>query len=83
MTALVVNFFKSVSEQLELFNLRPAYRVEQPQKLMSKDALLKWKARIFKHQQRTLNTELITQYPYCSTLVRNSTDGETKMEWNS
>ncbi len=24
---------------------------------MSKEALLKWKARIFKHQQRTLNTE--------------------------
>ncbi|MDJ0593652.1 MAG: hypothetical protein QNJ72_27345 [Pleurocapsa sp. MO_226.B13] len=24
---------------------------------MSFDALLKWKARIFKHQQRTLNTE--------------------------
>ena len=46
-----------MSEQLELFNLRPAYRVEQPKKLMSKDALLKWKARIFKHQQYTLNTE--------------------------
>ena len=46
-----------MSEQLELFNLRPAYRVEQPQKLMSKEALLKWKARIFKHQQYTLNTE--------------------------
>jgi hypothetical protein len=46
-----------VSEQLNLFNLRPTYRVEQPKELMSKDALLKWKSRIFKHQQRTLNTE--------------------------
>lgn len=46
-----------MSEQLELFNIRPAYRVEQPQQLMSKNALLKWKARIFKHQQRTLSTE--------------------------
>ena len=45
-----------MSEQLELFNIRPAYRVEQPQKFMSKEALLKWKSRIFKHQQRTLNT---------------------------
>lgn len=43
--------------QLELFNIRPAYRVEQPKELMSKDALLKWKKRVFKHQQRTLNTE--------------------------
>ena len=66
-------FFKtSVTEQLELFNIRPAYRVRtgvrphqrcgrlvepRPQKLMSKNALLKWKARIFKHQQKTLNTE--------------------------
>ena len=44
-------------KQLELFNLRPAYRVEQPKEFMSKDALLKWKSRVFKHQQRTLNTE--------------------------
>ena len=47
-----------VSEQLELFNLRPAYRVEQPKELMSKEALLKWKARILKHQQYILNTKL-------------------------
>ena len=46
-----------MSEQLNLFNLRPAYRVEQPKELMSKEALLKWKSRIFKYQQRTLNTE--------------------------
>ena len=46
-----------MSEQLSLFSIRPAYRVEQPQKLMSKQALLKWKARIFKHQQYILNTE--------------------------
>ncbi|MBW4533184.1 MAG: hypothetical protein KME09_04535 [Pleurocapsa minor HA4230-MV1] len=46
-----------MSEQLELFNLKSAYRVEQPKKLMSKDALLKWKARIFKHQQKILNTK--------------------------
>ena len=58
LTISTVNYYKSVSEkQLELFNLRPAYRVEQPKELMSKDALLKWKARIFKHQQKTLNTE--------------------------
>jgi hypothetical protein len=44
-------------EQLSLFNIRPAYRVEQPKELMSKEALLKWKARIFDYQQRTLNTE--------------------------
>jgi hypothetical protein len=44
-----------VSEQL-LFNIRPAYRVEQPKELMSFEALLKWKSRIFEHQQRTLNT---------------------------
>ncbi len=44
-------------KQLSLFNLRAAYRVEQPKELMSKKALLKWKSRIFKHQQRTLNTE--------------------------
>ena len=46
-----------MSEQLNLFNLRPAYRVEQSKELMSKETLLKWKSRIFEHQQRTLNTE--------------------------
>ncbi len=46
-----------MSEQLSLFNIRPAYRVEQPNKLMSKEALLKWKSKIFEYQQRTLNTE--------------------------
>lgn len=46
-----------MSEQLELFNIRPAYRVEQPKELMSKEALLKWKNRIFKYQQQTLQTE--------------------------
>jgi hypothetical protein len=46
-----------VSEQLNLFNIRPTYRVEQPKELMSFEALLKWKSRIFEHQQRTLNTE--------------------------
>ena len=45
-----------MSEQLELFKIRSAYRVEQPKELMSKDALLKWKSGVFKHQQRTLNT---------------------------
>ena len=58
LTALAVNYLLlNVSEQLELFNLRPTYKVEQPPKLMSFDALLKWKARIFRHQQHTLNTE--------------------------
>ena len=46
-----------MSKQLKLFESRTPYRVEQQQRLMSKDALLKWKAKIFKHQQRTLNTE--------------------------
>ncbi|MGV2831972.1 hypothetical protein [Myxosarcina sp. GI1(2024)] len=40
--------------QLSLFDIRPAYRVEQPQKLMGKDALLKWKSKIFNYQQQTL-----------------------------
>lgn len=53
---MAVNYLPKVSEQLELFNIRPAYRVEQPKELISKDALLKWKARVFKHQQHTLNT---------------------------
>ena len=44
-------------EQLSLFNIRPAYRVEQPKKVMSKEALLKWKSRIFNYQQHTLQTE--------------------------
>ena len=46
-----------MSEQLSLFNLRPSYRVEQPKKVMSEDALVKWKSTIFKHQQQTLQTE--------------------------
>jgi hypothetical protein len=46
-----------VSEQLELFNIRPTYRVEQSKELMSKDALLKWKARVFNHQQHILQAE--------------------------
>jgi hypothetical protein len=55
-TALAVNPIPNVSEQLNLFNLRPAFRVEQPKELINKEALLKWKSRIFKYQQRTLNT---------------------------
>ena len=31
-----------MDKQLDLFNIRPAYRVEQPKELMSKDALLKY-----------------------------------------
>ena len=50
-----------MSKQLNLFNLRPTYRVEQSKELMSKEALLKWKSKIFKYQQRTLNTELPQQ----------------------
>ena len=46
-----------MSEQLSLFNVQPSLRVEQPQKLMSKDAVLKWKLKIFDYQQRTLQTE--------------------------
>lgn len=48
-------------KQLSLFNIRPAYRVEQPKNLMSKDALLKWKSRIFNHQQQTLQTKPLQQ----------------------
>lgn len=46
-----------VSKQLKLFETRTPYRVEQPKDLMSKKALVEWKARIFKHQQRTLNSQ--------------------------
>ncbi len=45
-------------KQLSLFETeRPAYRVEQSKSLMSKDALINWKSKIFTHQQRTLQTE--------------------------
>ena len=44
-------------EQLNLLDIRPAYRVEQSKELMSKKALLSWKQKIFNHQRRTLNTE--------------------------
>ena len=46
-----------MSKQLKLFETRTPYRVEQPNKLMSREALLKWKSKIFEYQQRTLNTE--------------------------
>ncbi|MEL6437720.1 MAG: hypothetical protein AAFQ80_00490 [Cyanobacteria bacterium J06621_8] len=46
-----------MSKQFKLFEAKAAYRVEQPQKLMSKEALLKWKSKIFDYQQRTLNTK--------------------------
>ncbi|MDJ0900378.1 MAG: hypothetical protein QNJ55_16360 [Xenococcus sp. MO_188.B8] len=46
-----------MSKQLSLFDVQPALRVEQPKKLMSKDAVLKWKLKIFNYQQRTLKTE--------------------------
>ena len=44
-----------MNKQLNLFEVRPAYRVEQPKELISKEALIKWKSQIFNHQQRTLN----------------------------
>ena len=46
-----------MSEQLSLFNVQPSLRVEQPKKLMSKDAVLKWKLKIFDYQQQALQTE--------------------------
>ena len=46
-----------MSKQLSLFNVKPELRVEQPQKLMSKDALIQWKFRIFNYQQKTIQTE--------------------------
>lgn len=46
-----------MSKQLKLFETRTPYRVEQPKKLMSKEALLQWKARIFDYQQHILKTE--------------------------
>ena len=45
-----------MSNQLSLFEAKPALRVEQPQKRMSKQALLKWKARIFNYQQIAIKT---------------------------
>jgi len=44
-------------KQFKLFEARDAYRVEQPKKLMSKEALKAWKSRIFTYQQRTLATK--------------------------
>ena len=52
-----MTILSNVSEQLTLFNVQPSLRVEQPKKLMSKDAVLKWKLKIFDYQQRTLQTE--------------------------
>ena len=46
-----------MSKQLSLFNVQPALRVEQPRKLMSKQALLNWKSKIFNYQQRKSQTE--------------------------
>ncbi len=46
-----------MSKQLSLFNIKPAYRVEQPKKVMSQEALQLWKSKIFDYQQRTLNTK--------------------------
>ena len=50
-----------MSKQLSLFEVQSALRVEQPQKLMSKDTVLKWKSKIFKDQQRTLQTKATKQ----------------------
>ncbi|WP_019506087.1 hypothetical protein [Pleurocapsa sp. PCC 7319] len=46
-----------MTKQLKLFEASTPYRVEQPKKLMPKEALLKWKSRIFNYQQRILKTE--------------------------
>ncbi len=46
-----------MSKQLSLFEVRPGLRVEQTPKLMSQDALQRWKSKIFNYQQRTLQTE--------------------------
>lgn len=46
-----------MSKQLKLFEARSAYRVEQPKKVMSQEALQSWKSRIFTYQQRTLATK--------------------------
>lgn len=40
-------------KQFKLFEARTPYRVEQPKEVMSKEALLKWKSRVFNYQQRT------------------------------
>ncbi len=48
-------------KQFKLFEARDAYRVEQPQKLMSHEALKAWKTRIFRDQQRTLATKPLQQ----------------------
>ena len=46
-----------MTKQFKLFETRAAYRVEQPRELMSKEALIAWKSRIFTNQQRTLATK--------------------------
>ena len=46
-----------MSNQLSLFEVKPALKVEQQQKLMSKQTLLQWKARIFNYQQKAIQTK--------------------------
>ena len=46
-----------MTKQFKLFEAKAAYRVEQPRELMSKEALIAWKSRIFTNQQRTLATK--------------------------
>ena len=50
-------YYRKVSEQLSLFEVKPTLRVEQSQKIMSNNALLKWKARIFNYQQTAIKTQ--------------------------
>ena len=45
-----------MSKQFKLFEAKSAYRVERSKQLMSKEALIKWKQRIFLDQQRSLAT---------------------------
>ena len=50
-----------MSKQLKLFEVRTPYRVERPQKLMSKEALQAWKTKVFTYQRRTLATKPVEQ----------------------
>jgi hypothetical protein len=50
-----------VPKQFKLFEVRDAYRVEQPKQVMSHKDLIKWKQRIFLAQQRALATKPVQQ----------------------
>ncbi len=47
-----------MTEQLNLFETNTTHRVQQPQQpLMSQDALIKWKTKIFNYQQKAVTNQ--------------------------